>query len=132
MLHNKYIFLLVILFAVVSCKKAFLDVVPDNVATIDNAFTSKTEAEKYLFTCYSYMPIDVDPTYNVGLTNGDEVWIEDNAINMYINDVVQLPRGGQNTSNPIANYMNGTRGGNANYKAIRDCNAFLENISDLR
>lgn len=141
MFHNKYIrsgalfsypvFIILTILFTTSCKKNFLNVVPDNVATIDNAFASKTEAEKYLFTCYSYLPSDVDPTYNVGLTAGDEVWIEDNAINMYINDVVQLPRGGQNTSNPIANFMDGTRGGNANYKGIRDCNVFLDNISDL-
>jgi len=122
---------LLVLFFLPSCKKNYLDVVPDNVATISNAFTSKTEAEKYLFTCYSYLPSDVDPTYNVGLTAGDEVWIEDNAINMRVTNVVQLPRGGQNTSDPIANYMDGTRDANANYKAIRDCNIFLENVSDL-
>jgi hypothetical protein len=29
------------------------------------------------------------------------------------------------------NYWNGTRGGNGLYKAIRDCNIFLENVSDL-
>ncbi|MGF7230443.1 RagB/SusD family nutrient uptake outer membrane protein [Arachidicoccus sp.] len=117
-------------FCCASCKKSFLNVVPDNIATIDNAFTSKVEAEKYLMTCYSYMPIDVDPTYNVGLTNGDEVWIEDNAINMRVTNVVELPRGGQNTSNPIANYWDGTRDANANFKAIRDCNIFIENVSD--
>ncbi len=122
------VFLLVLLFT--SCKKAFLDVVPDNVATINNAFTSRTEAEKYLMTCYSYMPIDVDPTYNVGITAGDEVWIEDNAINMRITNVVQLPRGAQNTSDPIANCMNGARDANANYKGIRDCNIFIENVSN--
>jgi hypothetical protein len=126
------VLLVLILLSGTSCKKAYLNVVPDNVATIANAFTSKTEAEKYLFTCYSYLPSDVDPTYNVGLTAGDEVWIEDNAINMTVNDVVQLPRGGQNTSNPIGNYMNGSRGGNANYKGIRDCNVFLENVSNLK
>src|SRR5689334_7998414 len=71
------VFFLLILMCGSSCKKAFLNVVPDNVPTIANAFTSKTEAEKYLFTCYSYLPSDVDPTYNVGLTAGDEVWIED-------------------------------------------------------
>lgn len=123
--------LFLVVLSTASCKKAFLDVVPDNVATIANAFTSKTEAEKYLVTCYSYLPIDVDPTFNVGITAGDEVWIEDNAINMRVTNVVQLPRGGQNTSSPIANCMNGTRDANANYKAIRDCNVFIENVSDL-
>ena len=38
-----------------SCKK-YLDVTPDNIATIENAFTMRKEAEKYLFTCYSYLP----------------------------------------------------------------------------
>ena len=31
----------------------FLNVVPDNVATIDNAFANELEARKYLATIYS-------------------------------------------------------------------------------
>jgi len=114
-----------------SCKKPFLDVVPDNVATIDNAFTSKTEAEKYLFTCYNYLPVEADPTYNVGLSAGDEVWVDDPANHIRSTNVLTLPKGAQNTSDPIANYMDGTRDAQANYKAIRVCNTFIENISDL-
>lgn len=120
-----------------SCTKSFLNVVPDNVATIDNAFTSKAEAEKYLMTCYSYMPVDVDPTYNVGITNSDLVWIEDNAINIRNTNVLQLPRGAQNTADPIANIWDGLRDGAMNssgagmFRAIRDCNIFIENASDL-
>ena len=34
----------------------YLDVVPDDVATIDHAFTDKESTEKFLFTCYSYLP----------------------------------------------------------------------------
>lgn len=53
---NKFkIFIVISLLPLVSCKK-FLDVVPDNIATIDNAFTIRSTAEKFLFTCYSYMP----------------------------------------------------------------------------
>jgi len=55
-----------------SCNK-YLDIVPDNVAVIDNAFTMRTEAEKYLFTCYSFLPKDGDPRYNIGLLGGDEI-----------------------------------------------------------
>ena len=120
-----------------SCTKTFLNVVPDNVPTIDNAFASKTEAEKYLFTCYAYLPGEEDPTYNPGLTASDETWIEDNEIHIRSTNVAQLPRGGQNTSDPIVNYWDGTRdgafnsNGNGMFRAIRDCNVFLENISDL-
>ncbi|MBO9618158.1 MAG: RagB/SusD family nutrient uptake outer membrane protein [Niabella sp.] len=122
--------------SLVSCKKSFLNVIPDNVATIDNAFASKTEAEKYLFTCYSYLPYEEDPTYNPGITASDEDWIEDNEIHIRTSNILQLPRGGQNTSDPICNYMGGTRdgalnsNGNGMFRAIRDCNVFLENISD--
>src|SRR3982751_315819 len=57
-----------------SCKK-YLDVVPDNVATIDNAFKLKQEATKYLATCYSYLPASGDPDTNPALCAGDEFWM---------------------------------------------------------
>lgn len=113
-----------------SCKKPYLDVVPDNVSTINNAFASKTEAEKYLFTCYSYLPTEVDPTYNVGLSASDEVFVLDPANHIRSTNVLRLVYGDQNTSDPIANFMDGTRDASANYKAIRDCNVFLENVTD--
>ena len=31
----------------------YLDVVPDNIATIEMAFNNRANAEKYLATCYS-------------------------------------------------------------------------------
>ena len=135
--YNVLVALLIIPCFITSCKKSFLNVVPDNVATIDNAFASKVQAEKYLFTCYSYLPYEEDPTYNPGLTASDETWIEDNEIHIRSTNVAQLARGGQNTSDPICNYWDGTRdgalnsNGNGMFRAIRDCNVFLENISDL-
>jgi hypothetical protein len=47
-----------------SCKKSFLDVVPDNVATIDNAFANRNEAEKFLFTLYNNLPQEGHPETN--------------------------------------------------------------------
>lgn len=35
----------------------YLDIVPDNVATIeDNAFALRSDAKRFLYTCYSYIP----------------------------------------------------------------------------
>ncbi len=53
-----------------SCKK-YLDVVPDNVATIDYAFRNRNEAENYLFTCYATMQRSLfyawsDPAFTTG------------------------------------------------------------------
>ena len=53
----------------VSCGN-YLDIVPDNVATIDNAFTTRAQAKKYLFTCYSYLPNFQSPEYNPALFGG--------------------------------------------------------------
>jgi len=135
---NKHIWVLLFLGLFIgSCKKSFLNVVPDNVATIDNAFSTKVQAEKYLMTCYSYLPYEEDPTYNVGLTASDETWIEDNEIHIRSTNVAQLSRGGQNSSSPICNYWDGTRDGalnsdgNGMFRAIRDCNVFLENVGNL-
>ncbi len=93
---------------------------PDNVATLDNAFTMRGEAEKYLFTCYSYMPRDADINGSPALFGGDEVWelpdIGETSIYR------QLAEGNQNINNPIGNSWNHM------YAAIRDCNIFLENI----
>src|SRR3546814_18999914 len=57
----------------ISCSN-YLDIVPDNVATLDNAFTMRNEAEKYLFTCYRYLPEYAGPSGNPAFTAGDEFW----------------------------------------------------------
>ncbi len=102
-----------------SCSN-YLDIVPDNVATLDNAFAMRGEAEKYLFTCYSYMPRTADINGSPALFGGDEVWElpEINETSVYR----QLAEGNQNVNNPIGNFWNHM------YAAIRDCNIFLENI----
>lgn len=118
-----------------SCEESFLDVVPDNVVTIDQAFKLRNEAEKYLFTCYSYLPQNGDAIYNIGFLAGNETWIAPNdaALNSYAFDVA---RSLQRVSNP---YMDAWEG---RYQAagpgdlyplfdgIRHCNVFIENMED--
>jgi hypothetical protein len=118
-----------------SCKK-YLDIVPDNVATIDNAFTLRNEAEKYLFTCYSFLPKDGDPLLNVGFMSGDEIWTSLDE-REFISYGWRAARGGQGAENPYLDAWNGRyQGGGSNdnyglFKAIRNCNIFLENVQDL-
>ena len=50
------LFILNCLIIALSSCDSFLDIVPDDIATIDNAFTMRAQAEKYLFTCYYYLP----------------------------------------------------------------------------
>jgi len=129
--------LCVILFSVSACKK-YLDIIPDNVATIDNAFNLRVEAEKYLFGLYSFLPKDGNPVFNLGFTAGDEIWIpvEQRELIAY---AWQIARGAQNANNPYMNVWDGMRGANpgdvpGRYKlftGIRNCNTFIENVSDL-
>lgn len=55
-----------VLLLIESCSSDYLDVVPDNLPTIENAFKLRNEAEKYLFTCYSYLPKDGSIYHNTG------------------------------------------------------------------
>lgn len=112
-------FLLIILCICGSCSK-FLDVVPDNVATLDNAFATRIEAKKYLFTCYSYMPRhghwDDDPA----MVGGDELWRFATVTGYF-----SMAQGFQSIVNPIGDKWL------LYYRAIRDCNIFLENIAKV-
>lgn len=131
-------FIVVILFfmmvSVQSCSDNFLDVVPDNVATIDKAFKLKNEAEKYLYTCYSYLPQDGNVIYNIGMLAGDEIWIPYRT-SIY-SDTFEIARGNQRISDPYVNVWDGySEGGGPNnsyriFTGIRHCNIFLENIQD--
>lgn len=110
----------------------YLDVVPDNVATIEYAFRNRTAAEKYLFTCYSYLPSQGKPAVDPSILGSDEIWIHDQdasysaslgAFNTY-----NIKRGLQNISTPLCNFWDGGNSGSNLYIGLRDCNIFLENI----
>lgn len=124
-----------LLLSIVSCSD-YLDVVPDNVTTIDNAFSLANEAEKYLFTCYSYIPKNGDGWYNVGMMAGDEIWLPNSATFLNNNFAFALAQGGQSSNNPFLDawtgWNNGALGGSPKrlYSGIRSCNIFLENVSD--
>ncbi|WP_298714358.1 RagB/SusD family nutrient uptake outer membrane protein [Chitinophaga sp.] len=103
--------------------KSFLDVVPDNVPTINNAFTMRQEAIKYLGTCYSYMPSSSEPGGNPALLAGDEYW----QIRPYVasEEPWQIAMG---FISPSTVYMYEWE---HYYRALRDCNIFLENVGKV-
>ncbi|SIO04100.1 RagB/SusD family nutrient uptake outer membrane protein [Chitinophaga niabensis] len=123
----KILALAALLGMVAGCNK-YLDIVPDNIATIDYAFAMRSTAERYLFTCYNYMPATGDFNTNVAFMGADEIWF------MYPSKDIDatnwnMARGGQNKVNPISNYWSGLATGKPLYQGIRDCNVFLEKIS---
>src|SRR5690606_2165218 len=122
---------LVLILSAGSCK--YLDVVPDSVATIDDAFVDRNSAEKFLATCYNYLPNFGDPWVNPGIGAGDEVWFNEEIVGSDFNSA-WIARGFQNETNPHLNFWDGQQRGKNLYQGIRDCNIFLEEIdkaSDL-
>jgi hypothetical protein len=113
------------LIGITSCD--FLDVVPDDAATLDHAFSNRAVTERFLRTCYNHLPDVTDPYHYPGwYTSRHEVVANDSRV--YNHPALQIANGLQNTNNPQLNYWSGTAGGRNLYIAIRDCNIFLNNI----
>jgi hypothetical protein len=117
--------------ALTSCDD-YLDVIPDNIATIDNAFTSRTTAEKFLFTCYSYMPSHADFNKQPFLS-GDEFWVPwPQTPNYFYSPVFEvMARGNQNITDPALNYWDWNGEIKGLFQGLRDCNLFLERIDNV-
>jgi hypothetical protein len=128
-----YIYMALFLFT--SCED-YLDVVPDNVATIDYAFRDRVGAEKYLATCYNYLPYFGSAPNDPTIMGGDDIWSHEDA-NYYhyaMNDSEFYGfhvKDRQNTNSPLMDFWNGLNGGKGLFRAIRDCNVFLENIDKV-
>ncbi|WP_258104243.1 RagB/SusD family nutrient uptake outer membrane protein [Marinoscillum sp. MHG1-6] len=113
----------------------YLDIVPDNVATIDNAFTLRNEAEKYLFTLYAYLPDHGDGWYNAGMMAGDEIWLPLSIENPW-HAAFRIALGQQNPTFPLYDEWTGRRKGNGDWShlamwdGINNCNIFIDNMLD--
>ncbi|SDF56628.1 Starch-binding associating with outer membrane [Mucilaginibacter pineti] len=134
--YYKICTLLIFAVAFNSCKK-YLDVTPDNTATLDYAFQSRNEAENYLFACYSPLQTLSDVLRNPGFTSSAEIVIPDPSFVTYSNlgsgeEGFNLLKGTQNVVNPAMNYWDGTGQGRPMFEAIRRCNIFLENIDKAK
>jgi hypothetical protein len=105
----------------------YLNIVPDNVATIDYAFRNRAACEKYLFTCYGYLPAHGDMNGDPAMTGGDEIWTHKLAFYISSN-IRQLALGQQSTTDPVLNFWEGRMGAKNLWQGIRDCNIFLENV----
>src|SRR5690606_32075894 len=122
---KKYIIILQVRLVTSACDN-YLDVVPDNVATIEYAFRMRATTERYLYTCYSYLPQLGNHLTSPVLLGGDELWAVRES---WPSNPWQIARGNQNVNSPYLDYWNGTY---PLWRGIRECNIFLENIMDVK
>ena len=125
---KKIVILFILIFT--SCENDYLDVVPDNIATIDLAFNTRSTAQNFLSTCYTYIPEHAHVEQNFSMLAGDEVWYyAENDFYMNNETSFRVAKGMQNSSSPYLNYWEGGRGApHSLFVALRDCNIFLENL----
>ncbi len=102
----------------------YLDVIPDNIPTLDHAFANRAEASRYLMTLYSWLPAQNDLGGNVGLTGSDETTSWHILTGSTAIAPISIVRGLQNRNTPVM------AGWEYYYQAIRDCNIFIEYLSN--
>ncbi|MDR0700731.1 MAG: RagB/SusD family nutrient uptake outer membrane protein [Tannerella sp.] len=101
----------------------YLDVVPEGISSLDNAFTMRTTARRFLYTCYSFQ---ISYFEGPELTGGDEVWLlSDIQFPQISLDGARYAEGLQTAQNSLFNYWS------RYYRVLRDCNVFLENVGKV-
>ncbi|MDD7887720.1 RagB/SusD family nutrient uptake outer membrane protein [Flavivirga sp. 57AJ16] len=126
---KKYICISVIIISsiLLSCENDYLDVVPDNVAVLDNAFSDRFNAQKFLYTVYRAIPAPGDEN-NPAISAIDEVWWPESE-DWRPGPIIA--QGFQSVTSPAYNKWEG-RGTGDLYVAIRNSNIFLENIGKVQ
>ena len=123
---NKNIIIAFIALILFSCDD-YLDVVPDNVATLEHAFQDRTTTLRYLATCYDYIPSFQDIRYQPAQSGSDEFYIDPNPF--YGNETarrgIMMRMGLQTADQPYFDSWN------TMYDAIRSCNIFLEEVPNV-
>ncbi len=111
----------------------FLDIVPDDTATIDDAFANELTAEAFLYTCYSYQPLRSNFLRSLDKMTSDEIVMSPQWNTEWFPAQV-LRWGLNNSTNPFP--VNSARNYSTDlwqdmYTGIRQCYMFLENIDGV-
>jgi hypothetical protein len=127
---KKILFLTVFAFSF-SCAD-YLDVVPDNIRTIEDLFKIREDAWGALAKVYSYMPPDHN-THETTWTLGDEYIGRLDEVaggtNLY---GMKIMEGRQSATTPLLDSWSGSNNLHRLYEGIRQCNVFLANINNVR
>ncbi len=123
------IVLLPTLFSVVGCKK-FLDIVPDNTPELNQAFSLRVMALRYLATCYNRLPAN-NALGSENFLLADEFWLNSTAnFSSGGYPAWYIAMGQQNANAPLLDWW-GSNGGGAYWQAINDCNVLIERIHEV-
>lgn len=103
-----------------SCGENYLDIVPEERETEEDAFTNPSRAKDYLYSIYSYIPTKRNAKVALDLFTTDEITT--------VSDFQQfggIQRGEYTASDPIIAPWNDL------YKGIRQAYIYLQNVDDV-
>lgn len=118
-----------VLMGVASCNK-FLDVVPDNIATIDHAFSDRYTTMKFLATCYWGIPKSAGWNENPAMLGAMELIFNRDRRTQ---SGMQFALGENSATRALTNYWSSTSNMvRSLYAGQRDCNTFLDNVDKVQ
>ncbi|MDR6940996.1 RagB/SusD family nutrient uptake outer membrane protein [Mucilaginibacter pocheonensis] len=124
------VFVSMMLFTCLSCKKNFLDKTPDGDLTQDQVFTNPTWAEQYLANIYSHLPRELslvdNPGNNESPTNPFTGASDEMEMSYDPNFTNNMNVGNWSPTSYVQDIWSQC------YIAIRKANVFLENIDKLQ
>lgn len=128
----------------------YLDIVPDNIPSIEQVFDTRENAFKMLYTCYDYLPRTANIFQNPALLCGDENWnpefVDPNFYYYRNKSTVYIAKGQLDKIDPLLNYWDGgdysyldQKFGDVNestkikslWAGIRNCNTFIDNVDKV-
>jgi hypothetical protein len=126
---NGLIVLGIMLLTLVSCD--YLDIVPENVRTVDDMFVDRYAAEQSLASCYWALPrTGWNWNRNPGVFGSMEAIMNRE---LRTEAGMRLALGENNATSPIMNYWNDKGDATRSvYAGIRDCNTFLDNVESVK
>lgn len=98
----------------------YLNIVPDEIPSEKDAFADPQAAKRYVYSCYSYLPVVNSGPGSLDLFTGDEV-----ASSFEHEQYAKFPQGNFSSSTPVISYWNTLFGG------LRQCYLFLENVGSV-
>ncbi|MDR0864233.1 MAG: RagB/SusD family nutrient uptake outer membrane protein [Candidatus Symbiothrix sp.] len=108
----------------------YLDVVPDNVATLDHAFSDRYTTERFLATCYWALPKSSGWNENPALVGAYGLMF--NSFSKNQKGMVAMT-GVDQVTDPLFNYWASTGDSPRSlYAGIRDCNTFIERVEGVK
>ncbi|MDR1887320.1 MAG: RagB/SusD family nutrient uptake outer membrane protein [Prevotellaceae bacterium] len=98
----------------------YLDVVPDEVPTESDAFKDRKAAERFLYSCYYYLPDPRQDVASIDLFTADEV------VTPFEHETfANFPKGNYTSVNPVISYWNTL------FQGIRQCYIMLDNVDNV-